>query len=278
MTAPRPQFNDFLQATNRGDEGSIITRESSIDSSRASPSVTQVPAPRQSSPTESPARPPVPHCRVGGSAPLLVSGSGTAAAAAEKIINEYKESGESSADAGEKVFSEAEVVELMRRQHSMLARENDQHMQQVSGSSMKYFLKVTPLADIHAHEEVLPERVDQFHDFILSYGLNNPICIPAIIVDISTNVIIDGHHRYYTLRRLGLQEVEMLFIDYRNEDIVVESTANITKEVIIEAALSGKLVRPKLTRHLVLQNGKYVPLLCVSAIISFVLKIGIHQI
>ena len=144
--------------------------------------------------------------------------------------------------------------------------------------SLKYFLKVTPLNKIYCHEEILPDRVQQFYEYVLSYGLNNPICIPAIIVDVNTNVIIDGHHRYYTLQRLGLQEVEVLFIDYMNENIIIQSSANITKDDVIRAAQSGKLLRPKLSRHLVLQKGKHVPILCISTIISFVLKIVLHQI
>jgi len=269
------QFNDFLHATSQ-EEKSEPKMEVETPPSSGPASIT-IPGSIKGEGTEiaivsSPVRPPVPHLRV-ESVPLCTYSA--SCTMSKKLIEDHQVD---ASDEGEKKYSETEVMELLRRQHSLLTRESDEHMHAVSGSSMKYFLKMTPLSDIHAHEEVLPDRTEQFHDFILSYGLNNPICIPAIIVDVNTNVIIDGHHRYYTLRRLGLQEVEMLFIDYMHQDILVESKANIGKDGIIEAALSGKLVRPKLTRHLVLQNGKYVPLLCISAIISFVLKIGIHQI
>lgn len=318
-TPVRPQFSDFLHATNREDHSVLnnITKSPSLsyeDTAGVSPPPPPaVPVPLHASGVQSTdldlgSRSPVAHHRIPvDSMPLCISGA--CETTAKKIIADYKlesacsgdqegdqrrrggvdsdsdrsemdRSGSTSPSSSgcEKTYTEAEVMELMRRQHAMLIQENDEHMQTVSGSSMKYFIKMTPLSDIFPHEEVLPERVEQFHDFILSYGINNPICIPAIIVDINTNVIIDGHHRYYTLKKLGLQQVEMLFIDYMHEDILVESKANIGKDSIVEAGRSGKLVRPKLTRHLVLQNGKYVPLLCISAIISFVLKIAIHQI
>ena len=177
-----------------------------------------------------------------------------------------------------KYYSESQVIELLRRQHTLLTEDSGQAICDVNDVSLKYFLKVTPLNKIYCHEEILPDRVQQFYEYVLSYGLNNPICIPAIIVDVNTNVIIDGHHRYYTLQRLGLQEVEVLFIDYMNENIIIQSSANITKDDVIQAARSGKLLRPKLSRHLVLQKGKHVPILCISTIISFVLKIVLHQI
>jgi hypothetical protein len=185
----------------------------------------------------------------------------------------------------EKRYSESEVRESLLRQHQILTSQYEDNLKLISRMyedspilKVRHVLRTTKLSEILCHEEILPERVEQFYQYVMSYGINNPICIPAIIVDMNTMVIIDGHHRYYTLLRLGLQEVEVLFVDYQHKDIIIQSVMNITKEDVIQAAKSGKLLRPKLSRHLVNQCGKLVPILCMSTIISFVLKIVLHQI
>jgi hypothetical protein len=188
-------------------------------------------------------------------------------------------------NASSEMYSEQDLRNILTKQHEILTASYSENLKSVIRMfedspilKVKHFLKVFPLNQVLCHEEILPERVDQFFNYVMSYGLNNPICIPAIIVDMNTKVIIDGHHRFYTLQRLGLQEVEMLFVDYMHDDIVIQSSSNITKLDVIEAARSGQLLRPKLTRHLVFQNGKYVPILCMSSIISFILKIVLHQL
>lgn len=269
-------YNDFLSATNYTGKGG--------DTNAIGSTTPPKPTPEKSRPAGN-------YERIAKDTDIsLVNRPPDSLMFAQEIMGEYAASKAVSCSASETdgvntndpdtvpKYSENDVLELLRRQHSLLTVHYDEKMRTIAGSTMKYYLKETRLDSIIPHEEILPERVDQFYDYIMSYGINNPICIPAIIVDITTNVIIDGHHRYYTLRKLGLQEVEVLFIDYFHEDIKVETKAKIDKDAIVAAARSGKLLRPKLTRHLVLQNGKYVPLLCISAIISFVLKIVLSQI
>ena len=183
-----------------------------------------------------------------------------------------------------KLYSEDEMHSLLDRQSKFLTAQFDERMkinqqlfEQNTKSRVKHYLRLTPLNQIICHEEILPDRVDKLYNYILSYGLNNPLCIPAIIVDIHTLTIIDGHHRYYTLQRLGIVEVEVLFVDYLDDDIIIESEYKITKQKVIDAGITQKLLKPKETRHLILKNGKYVPILCISTIISFVLRVVLQQ-
>jgi len=78
------------------------------------------------------------------------------------------------------------------------------------------------------HEGVLEER---------EYEVVKPIA-----VDYSTGVILDGHHRFAFLRKMGV--VPALLFDYSALDV------NLPKEEIVARAERGELYPPRTTRHL----------------------------
>lgn len=75
-----------------------------------------------------------------------------------------------------------------------------------------------------------------------------------IIVDRKTMVILDGHHRYNSSKFLGLNFTPAHLVDYSNENIRVNSrrkNLTVTKPMIIQAGLTGHLLKAKTSRHFI---------------------------
>ena len=100
------------------------------------------------------------------------------------------------------------------------------------------------------HEEVSLEHLIQLKREIQKDGfLKNPI-----IVDKNMNIILDGHHRYQSLRELGCSKIIAQFIDYNSPKIKVKARRKgeiITKEDVIEAGSTGNKLPPKTSRHII---------------------------
>ena len=80
-----------------------------------------------------------------------------------------------------------------------------------------------------------------------------------IIIDKKNKIILDGSHRYAFLYKNGYKLAPVLEVDYLNESIFVgnhlhhrflyDSSKKITKEEVVKRGLSGKLYKPRTTRH-----------------------------
>jgi len=104
------------------------------------------------------------------------------------------------------------------------------------------------LSDLRTHEHFYEKTGASLLVYLQSL---DTISMPSIIIDLKTNVIIDGHHRYDALKKLGVQEVQVTGIDYLHyPGITVHPTLSITKEMVIEIGLSDSNFQPKTTQHL----------------------------
>jgi len=103
---------------------------------------------------------------------------------------------------------------------------------------------------LHAHEEVDPERVERIETLLRGRAH----FFPPLLVDGGSNVILDGHHRYEASKRLGCVRIPCYVIDYVNdEDVVLESwraDMSFSKQEVIDKGRSGELFPIKTTRHL----------------------------
>ncbi|MCD6158721.1 MAG: ParB N-terminal domain-containing protein [Euryarchaeota archaeon] len=103
------------------------------------------------------------------------------------------------------------------------------------------------------HEEIYPEKVDELAEEIKRDG----VVKKPILIDKRTYTILDGHHRYQALKKLGCKRIPAILVDYLNDDrisVTLWPTAKIdyiTKEMVIKTALSGKKFTPKTSRHIV---------------------------
>ena len=76
-----------------------------------------------------------------------------------------------------------------------------------------------------------------------------------LLLDLATGTILDGHHRYRVAQRIGLLCVPCVLIDYLEDDTIEldlwpnSGRETISKQDVIDAALSGELMLPKTSRH-----------------------------
>lgn len=75
-----------------------------------------------------------------------------------------------------------------------------------------------------------------------------------LLVEAEHFVILDGHHRYEALKRLGCRKVPVYLVDYQDEGIGLTTwpraiVSHVAKEEVIARGLGGDLFPPKTTRH-----------------------------
>jgi len=109
---------------------------------------------------------------------------------------------------------------------------------------------------LREHEEIRPDYLEELKNEILLDGiLKMPICI-----DKKTWIILDGHHRLHALKRLGCKRIPVVLVDYQSPGIKVipwREGETITKEKIIDTALSGKRMPSKTSKHMIALDGEW---------------------
>ena len=123
------------------------------------------------------------------------------------------------------------------------------------------------IEELREHEEIRPDYLDELKNEILSDGM---LKMP-IAVDRSTYIILDGHHRLHALKKIGCKKIPVILVDYQSTEIEVipwREGEKITKEMIIDTALTGKRMRPKTSRHMILVEGQLKHISCIETIIN----------
>ena len=117
-------------------------------------------------------------------------------------------------------------------------------------------MALVPIDELKPHERGSPLYLEMLKQEILRDGvLKYPI-----IADEKTHVILDGMHRWLALKSLGYSLIPVMFINaFQNPKIHVgrrrihryasNSDEEITIEKVISAGLSGRLMKPRSTRH-----------------------------
>ena len=112
-------------------------------------------------------------------------------------------------------------------------------------------VELVPLEILRPHEQILPKKVDQLEKMT---HRRNAYTKP-LLLDRLSGTILDGHHRYHVALRLELSCVPCVFIDYLEDDSIELDVwphcgrDTVTKQEVIDAALSGNLFSPKTSRH-----------------------------
>jgi hypothetical protein len=110
--------------------------------------------------------------------------------------------------------------------------------------------RIVLIEELKGHESIDPDYLDALTEEIRADG----ILKKPIVADERTGVILDGHHRVAALRRLGCSKVPVCFVDYSSPRIVVlpgRPHETMSKDIVIRAGLSGALLPPKSSRHMV---------------------------
>lgn len=110
-------------------------------------------------------------------------------------------------------------------------------------------LAIVPIDKLKPHEKIDERHLECLMDIIVRDG----VLIKPLLVDAKTMIILDGHHRYEILKRLGKKYVPVLLVDYDSDIVDVSSWRRdwrVSKELVRKAGLSGKLLPPKTSRHI----------------------------
>ena len=100
------------------------------------------------------------------------------------------------------------------------------------------------------HEDVIPANLDERIVKLLDKGFYKPI-----VVDATTMVILDGHHKWTAARVLELDKVPVVRVDYLGDASVVVDVwpgcgrDSVTKQEVIEMGMSEEAFPPKTSRH-----------------------------
>lgn len=118
---------------------------------------------------------------------------------------------------------------------------------------------------IFPHEEVVVERMEKLVQYLAS--LKPYIIVPSILICSETNMIIDGHHRYYALQKLGYTKMPVTRIKYQSGLISTHIDSQISKQDLLDAALNRKYLPPKSSFHHVLDiNYHLQPIILLSVL------------
>ena len=125
---------------------------------------------------------------------------------------------------------------------------------------------------VFPHEKVIVNKKE-----ILKNNLkykDDYVIISSIIICMETHMIIDGHHRYFALKELGIEKIPVTLINYFSEKIKTDDNNSFSKNEIIENAKKGKLYEPKSTKHLIYceKESKWVPITLISALFNLKLN------
>lgn len=102
---------------------------------------------------------------------------------------------------------------------------------------------------LRPHEDIDVERLAKLVAEIRNAG----VFYPPVLVDRATRVILDGHHRWQASTRLGLLVVPCYSVDYFNDSTIHvisrRPDIEVSKQSVIDMALSGRTYPQKTTRH-----------------------------
>ena len=117
---------------------------------------------------------------------------------------------------------------------------------------MQVRFELVDVARLKSHEEIRPELLENLVQEIKTDGyLRKPV-----LVEDRYFVILDGHHRFEALKKLGCKRIPCYVVDYFDEAIYLTTWpgarhTNVKKEDVLKMAADGKLYPPKTTRHIV---------------------------
>lgn len=109
--------------------------------------------------------------------------------------------------------------------------------------------ELVPVDGLLLHEEIDGEAVGRLAEEIRRDGIvRDPIWVAR-----GSRVILNGHHRYAALRRLGVARVPAWVFDYEDDEMVRLDRWNpgppISKAQVVRRARAHRLFPPKTTRH-----------------------------
>jgi hypothetical protein len=119
---------------------------------------------------------------------------------------------------------------------------------------------------IFPHEKIIEKNTSTISNFLKSF--NDHIVLSSILCCSKSMVIIDGHHRYFSLKKLGFKKIPVTKLDYFSENIKTSIDQKYSKNQIIEHGINGDLMEPKSTSHIIYcsRTKEWQPIMLLSSL------------
>ncbi len=109
---------------------------------------------------------------------------------------------------------------------------------------------------IFPHEEHDPIRAEHITENLIKTKV-------SLLVSVTNEgVLLDGHHRFAALKKLGIRKIPVAMFDY-NDSRLTTGSEN-TKQEVMLAAMSKQPLPPKTTKHTFEIDGIKLPLIYFS--------------
>lgn len=109
-----------------------------------------------------------------------------------------------------------------------------------------------PISELRPHEETKEKKLGHYVRLV-SRMARTRLKVKPLWVDRETKVILDGHHRYSMFREIGCRRVPCILVDYLADPSIQvlprRTDTPVSKQIVIDMALSGNTFPPKTTKH-----------------------------
>lgn len=107
---------------------------------------------------------------------------------------------------------------------------------------------IKELSELIPSEKISEESANNLYEEIFK----SQVWKHPVLIDVNTNVILDGHHRFSVAKKLQLKYIPCILVDFNSSIISVTSwktREKLCKSMILDRALSGDLFDYKTTKN-----------------------------
>lgn len=109
-------------------------------------------------------------------------------------------------------------------------------------------IKILKITELKCHEQIFESRVIQLMRLISKNGK----FIKPIVIEKSSGIILDGHHRVEAMKRLGYAKIPAIQVDYDKINVELRHKnlpSEIIRQLVVLVAMSGQILPKKTTKH-----------------------------